>query len=145
MTTHVQHVVNTIEVEKPKIIKETVQRKKPIIQEKINQVTKHVEVPEVPPSQFTDKVMYKPVVAQRQIPQLQTVDKVDEMPVGVQRQIPMVQAVQKTMEIPQLQCVDEVDMVKPDDPDAQISSSRQKHFTEFTETVWPTNWEGGSV
>ena len=107
MTTHVQHVVNTIEVEKPKIIKETVQRKKPIIQEKINQVTKHVEVPDVPPSQFTDKVIDKPVVAQRQIPQLQTVDKVDEMPVRVQRQIPMVQAVQKTMEIPQLQCVDE--------------------------------------
>ena len=60
------------------------QRKKPIIQEKINQVTKHVEVPRV---QFPNKV--------------------DEMPVGVQRQIPMVQVVQKTMEIPQLQCVDE--------------------------------------
>ena len=118
VTTHVQHVVNTIEVEKPRIIKETAQRKKPIIQEKINQVTKHVEVPEVPLSQFTDKVIDKPVVAQRQIP--------------------MVQAVQKTMEIPQLQIgaqtseslgsapvrqvaqVSTTGVVKPDDPDAGI-------------------------
>ena len=51
---------------------------------KINQVTKHVEVPQV---QFPNKV--------------------DEMPVGVQRQIRTVQTVQKTMEIPQLQCIDE--------------------------------------
>ena len=94
--THVEHVVNTVEAERPKIIKETVQRKKPIIQEKINQVTKHVEVPEVPLSQFTDKVIDKPVVARRQIP--------------------MVQAVQKTMEIPQLQCVDEA----TDDPAVQV-------------------------
>ena len=43
VNTHVQHVVDTVEVEKPKLVKETVQRKKPIIQEKINQVTKHVE------------------------------------------------------------------------------------------------------
>ena len=96
VTTHVQHVVNTIEVETPKIVKETVQRKKPIIQEKINQVTKHVAVPEVPLSQFTDKVIDKLVVAQRQIP--------------------MVQAVQRTMEIPQLQCVDEA----TDDPAVQV-------------------------
>ena len=45
MKTHVQHVVNTVEVEEPKLIKETVQRKKPIVQEKINQVTKHIDVP----------------------------------------------------------------------------------------------------
>ena len=48
VNTHAQHV--------------TVQ--KPIIQEKINPVTKHVEVPL---SQFTDKAMDIPVVAQRQI------------------------------------------------------------------------------
>ena len=64
----------------PKIIKEAVQRKKPIIQKEI----KHPEVPRV---QFPNKV--------------------DEMPVGVQRQISMVQVVQKTTKIPQLQCVDE--------------------------------------
>ena len=50
--THVQHVVDTVEVEKPKIIELTVQRKKPIIQEKINQVTKHIKIPQV---QFLDK------------------------------------------------------------------------------------------
>ena len=86
VNTHAQHVVNTVEVEKSKVIKQTGQ--KPIIQEKINPVTKHVEVPEVPLSQFTGKAMNIPVVAQRQIP--------------------MDQTVQKTMEIPQLQCVDEV-------------------------------------
>ena len=64
VTTHVQHIVNTVEVEKPKIIKETVQRKKPIIQEKINQVTKHIEVPQV---QFLDKAGDIPVVVQRQV------------------------------------------------------------------------------
>ena len=77
--THVQHVVNRIGVEKPKIVEETAQMK-PIIQDKINQVTKHFEVPQV-----------------------QFLYKVDEMPIGVQRQIPIVQVVQNTMEIPQLQ------------------------------------------
>ena len=45
VNTHVQHVVNTVEVERPTLIKETGQTKKPIIQEKIDQVTKHIEVP----------------------------------------------------------------------------------------------------
>ena len=85
VNTHFQHFVNTVEVEKPKLIKETVQRKKPIIQETINQLTKHIDVPQV-----------------------QFLDKADDMPVVVQRQIPMVQTVQKTMEIPQLQYCDEV-------------------------------------
>ena len=84
MNTLAQHVVDTVEVERPTIIDETVQ--KPIIQEKINPVTKHVEVPL---SQFTDKAMDIPVVAPRQI-------------------LPMTQTFQKTIEIPQLQCIDEV-------------------------------------
>ena len=83
VNTHAQHVVDTVEVEKSKVITQTGQ--KPIIQEKIKPVTKHVEVPL---SQFTGKAMNMPVVAQRQIP--------------------MDQTVQKTMEISQLQCVDEV-------------------------------------
>ena len=58
--THVQHVVNAVEVEKSDIIEET--RQKPIIQEKINQVTKHVEIPLL---QFMNKVVDIPVVAQR--------------------------------------------------------------------------------
>ena len=40
----VQHVVNTVEVEKYKIIEETVQRMEPIIKEKINQATKHIKI-----------------------------------------------------------------------------------------------------
>ena len=45
VNTHVQHVVNAVEVEKSEIIKETGQ--KPIIQEKIDQVTKQVEIPRI--------------------------------------------------------------------------------------------------
>ena len=84
MNTSVQHVVDAVEVEKH------------IINEKINQVTRHVEVPEIPlvaRLQFTDKVVDIPVVAQRQIhanrnvqktieiPQLQDADKVVDVPV----------------------------------------------------------------
>ena len=89
--TFAQHAVDTVEVERLQIIKQTWQ--KPIIQDKINQVTRHVEVPQV-----------------------QFLNKVNEMPVGVQRQIPMVPIVQKTMEIPQLQCIDE----SIDDPVVQV-------------------------
>ena len=60
----VQHVVNTVEVEKPKIIELTVQRKKPIIQEKINQGTKLIEFSQ---TQFLDKAGDMPVVVQRQV------------------------------------------------------------------------------
>ena len=105
--THAQHVVNTVEVERPKIIKQTGQ--KPIIQEKINQVTKHVKIPEL---QFTDKVVDNPVVAQRQIsretvqksteiPQLRYCDQVVDVPVQLVAQVPRVLVVEKTTEIPQ--------------------------------------------
>ena len=74
----------------PKLVKKTVQ-------EKINQVTKHVKVPQV-----------QVVAETAEIPQVQFLNKVDEMPVGVQRQIPMIPTVQKTMENPQSQCFDEM-------------------------------------
>ena len=60
-------------------------------------IKKTVEVPEVPPLQFTDEVADNPVVAQRQIsmvltvqksieiPQLQHCDEVIDVPVGVGR------------------------------------------------------------
>ena len=75
VNTSVQHVFNTVEAEKH-----------------INQVTRHieipmlqiikktVEVPEVPPLQFTDKVADNPVVAQRQISMVLTVPKRIEIP-----------------------------------------------------------------
>ena len=79
--THVQHVVNTIKVEKPKIFKPTVQ--KPVIQEKINQVIKPIKVP-----QFLNEA----------------VDMLD----AVQRQVSMVQKIQKIIETSQLQIVGEI-------------------------------------
>ena len=70
--THAQHIVNAVEVEKPKIIELTVQRKKFIIQEKINQETKPVEFPQ---AQFLDKADDMPVVVQRQVSTAQTVQR----------------------------------------------------------------------
>ena len=110
----VQHVVNTVEVEKPKIIELTVQRKKPIIQEKINHRTKPIEFPQ---AQFLNKVDETPVAVQRQIPmvqtveemketpQLQVIDKVVDDPVV---QVPRVQVLEKTAESPQLQNVEKI-------------------------------------
>ena len=110
MNKSVQHVVNTVEVEKPKLVKETVQ-------EKINQVTKHIKTPQV---QFLNKVDDMLVDVQRQIPVAQTMqktmevppshvtDKVSDIPVVAPKQIvPMAQTVQKTTEIPQLQFPDQ--------------------------------------
>ena len=118
MNTHAQHIVNTVEVERPKIIDETVQ--KTIIQDKINQVTQHFEVPL---SQFNDKVVDNPVVAQRQIymvltvqksieiPQLQVTDQVVDVPVVVVAQVPQVHVEKKTVEIIKLQPVVQVPRV----------------------------------
>ena len=105
---HAQHVVNAVEVEKPKIIELAVQRKNSIIQEKINQVIKHIKNPEL---QFTDKVVDNPVVAQKQISKILTVQKnieisqlqVEDVPVVVVAQVPQVHVEMKTVEIPQLQ------------------------------------------
>ena len=111
--THVQHVVNTIKVEKPKIFKPTVQ--KPVIQEKINQVIKPIEVP-----QFLNEAVDMLDAVQRQVSmvqkiqkiietsRLQFLNKVDETPVAVQRQNHMVQTFQMPMETPQLPCIDKV-------------------------------------
>ena len=78
-----QHVVNTVEVEKYKIIEETVQRMEPIIKEKINQATKHIKIPQV---QFLDKADDKLVDVQRQIPVAQTMQETMEVPLTVHRQ-----------------------------------------------------------
>ena len=66
-------------------IKQTAE--KPIIQEKINHVAKHIEVP-----QFLNKILDMPVVAQRQVSMvLKAMDA------------PQMQVVEKTVEVPQLQ------------------------------------------
>ena len=114
VNTHVQHVINTVEVERPKLIKETQQRRKPIVNEKINQVTKHIKIPQV---QFPNKVDEMPVCVQRQIPMVQAVQKITEIPqlqfpdqvvdvpVMVQRQVPSIETVQKTVEVSQTQSI----------------------------------------
>ena len=96
VNTHVQDVVDTVEVEKPKITKLTVQRKKPIIQEKMNQVTKPIEFPQV-----------------RHVLMAQTVQKMVEVPplqftVVSVVQAPQVQVSEKTVEISQLQAAEKI-------------------------------------
>ena len=118
-------------MEKPNIIELTVQKKKPIIQERINQGTKPIESPraqfldkagdmpvvvqrqvstaqtvqkamEVPPLQSVNRVVDVAVVAQGQIPVMPFINKVVDTPVVAPRQIsPMVQTVQKTIETQQ--------------------------------------------
>ena len=107
--THAQHVVNTVKVEKPKIIKLTMQ--KPVSQEKINQMTKHIDVPQL---QFTDKVVDIPVMAQGQVHVnrnvqktmeillLRCTDDVVDIPVVSVMQAPLVHVVAETAEILQL-------------------------------------------
>ena len=158
VNTSVQHIVDTVEVEKPKIIDETVQ--KPTIQEKINQVTKHVEVSLV---QFLDKVEEIPVVAQRQvpiviqtiqkttdIPQLQCIDEaIDDLVV----QAPQVQVSEKTVEISQLQTAEKIvdtretqmiqgiltGAMKPDDPDARIKFLAEEEICRVGDPVFNAN------
>ena len=109
----IQHIVNAVEVEKSKIIEETVQRMKPIIQEKSNQETKRIKNP---PLQSMDKAIDIPVVAQRQVPQVHVVKKTVEDPqfetvektVENPETVPQMQVVEKTTEIPQSRVGDKV-------------------------------------
>ena len=95
VNTSVQHVVDTLEVEKH------------IIHEKINQVTRHAETPLL---QIVKKTIEVPEIqtVPAEVPELQVTDKVVDIPVVAQRQIRMNRKVQKTMEIPQLQHTDDV-------------------------------------
>ena len=79
VNTHVQHVVNTIEVEKA------------IIQVKINQGTMHIETPEL---QFLDKVDDMPVVVPRQVSMVPKSQKTIKIP-----------PLQKTVETPETQMI----------------------------------------
>ena len=79
-----------------------------VIQEEINQVTRHVEIP---PLQFIDKVVDIPVVALREISQLQNLDQVVDVPVVVVAHGPHVHVEMKTVETSQLQLVVQVPVV----------------------------------
>ena len=114
VNTHAQHVVNTVDVERPMI--------------------KHVEMPV---TQCTDKVVDIPVVAQRQIstvqtvqtnieiPQLQYCDEVIDVPAVFVEQVPQVYVEMKTVGITQLQPVEQVPHVHVvkktvEDPQLQV-------------------------
>ena len=135
VNTHVQHVVNTVEVEEPKLIKETVQRKKPIVQEKINQVTKHIDVPQV---QFLDKADDMPVVVQRQgymTPEIQTVQGAqtsENLGTVFARQLALAETVEvveigDAVEAAQVQDIDKI-MDVLSFSDAETSSHRTDFF-----------------
>ena len=115
MNTHVQYVVDTVEVEKSKIIEETVQRMKPIIQEKIRQVIKHTD-----------------------FPQLQFLSKVVDMPVVGQQQASM--AVEKTVEIPEIRTVwgtetsESLDTARTRQNDARQQHEQQHHNNQQQST-----------
>ena len=96
--THVQRVVNTVEVEMPKITKQTVQ--KPIIHEKINQLTKHIEVP-----QFLTRVADMLVVAQRQVSMVQKATEASQMQVVEKTVEGLQQIVEKTAGTPETQTI----------------------------------------
>ena len=135
VNTHVQHVVNTVEVEEPKLIKETVQRKKPIVQEKINQVTKDIDVPQV---QFLDKADDMPVVVQRQgymTPEIQTVQGAqtsENLGTVFARQLALAETVEvveigDAVEAAQVQDIDKImDVISYSD--AETSSHRTDFF-----------------
>ena len=126
VNTHVQHVVDTVEVEKSKIIEETLQKMKPIIQEKISQVSKHIEVLQL---QLLNKVVDMPVVGQRQA---SMVEKIQTTMV-----VPQAQIVEKTVEIPVLQIVKKTVMIPEirtvQDPQTSESLSIESTVTEMTD------------
>ena len=90
-------------------------RGKKVIREKINQFAEHIKNPQIV---FSNKVYEIPVSVQRQNPMVQTVQKtkeipqlrcIDEVVVNPVVQVPRVQVVERTVEIPQLQTVEKID------------------------------------
>ena len=111
VNTSVQHIVNTVEVEKPKIIDETVQ--KPTIQEKINQVTKHVKVPQV---QVSEKTV--------EISQLQAAEKTMLL---------------ETRETQTIQGIQTSESLKPHNPDARIKFLAEEELCGVGGPVFDAN------
>ena len=91
-----QHDVHTVKMEHPKIIKNTVQRKNPIIQEKINQVRCKAKLTAFKPCRNRGRAT-----------------RVEDVPVDAQRLMPTMQKVQNTkvvnfVKISQVQYIDEI-------------------------------------
>ena len=109
VNTHVQHVINTVEAEKP------------IINETINQVTKHVEIPQL---QIVEKTVEAAKhIQQERVKELRSKfevghmseihtrnrsDKKNRADLTNRRQVPAIRSVQKTVEVPRVQYIDKV-------------------------------------
>ena len=77
----ISHVVNTIEVEKSRIITDTdraIREEEPFTQEKINQVIEHIKILQI---QHTDKIANVSVAMQGQFPQSQRSSAGDCFPI----------------------------------------------------------------
>jgi hypothetical protein len=118
VNTVVQHQIQKIEVVKPTIVHKVVQRKKPIIQEHIQEVPK-VMVQHVPVQRVVEELV--------KVPRIQYVDEVVHVPVQELRHVPMIQKVQKTIEVPQVQYEDVGQQVPINEPGQSNAEERQHH------------------
>ena len=96
MNMHAQHDVHTVRMEQSKIIKNTVQRKSPIIQEEINQVRCKAKFTTFKPCRNRGRAT-----------------RVKDVPDDTQREMPTMQKVQNTkvvnsMKFSQVQYIDEI-------------------------------------
>ena len=117
VNTHVQHVVNTVEVERPKIVKETVQ-------EEINQMTKHAKVPRVCAVKKTAEA-----------PQVHVSEETVE--------IAQLQAAEKIVETPETQTIQGA--MKSSSSRKKRFMELVVLFSIHTETVLPVHWEDGTA
>ena len=130
VNTHVQHVVNAVETEMSKIIKETLQRKKPIINEKINQVTNHVEIPQSQ-EQTIESVKIHPKGSSTELQRglncgrASSTDSMTDSSRDAQMQVPTVQVAQKTVK--EIRSKDEVGHTKGTEKSAHARNQPDKN------------------
>ena len=116
VNTHAQHVVNTFEAETPIII------------ETINQVTKHVDIPQL-------QVVVKTIEAAKHIQQERVKELRSKFEVGHTSEVPRpIRNVQKTVEVPRVQYIDKVADI-PVDIQRQVSTTQAVQDIEEVEDV----------
>merc|ERR1719399_1991841 len=110
-----QHQIQTIEVEKPKIIHKTIQRKRPIVHDNLVHVPQEVhqvsivdEIVDVPVVQQVHVPMVQKVQRHVEVPQVEFVDNHVHIPVHKHRHVPMVTVAQRHVEVPQVEFIDKV-------------------------------------
>ena len=143
VNTHVQHVINTVEAEKPIII------------ETINQVTKHVEIPQlqivdVPGSQTQEETIpqdrMSDHVVQQTVKELRSkfeVGHTSEVHARNrsdknQRQVLAIRSVQKTVEVPRVQYFDKVADISVDMQRQMSTIQAAQYIDEVVDVPVPT-------